>query len=65
MKITPKLLFTNAYSEEVYGFEHIFTATKQLRVILDVKYEKWDLHKVMKTQCQHMTVTQLYKLLKL
>ena len=37
-KITPKELFTNAYVEEVYESEHVCTATKQLRVILDAKY---------------------------
>ena len=30
-----------------------------LRVILDAKYEKADLQKVMKTQFQHLTMTQL------
>ena len=31
------------------------TSTKQLRVILDAKYEKADLNKVMKNQFQHST----------
>ena len=30
-------------------------STKQLRTILDDKYEKTDLNKVMKNQCQHLT----------
>ena len=34
-------------------------------MILDAKYEKGDLHKVMETQCQHMTVTQRNGLLEL
>ena len=37
----------NAYYEEVYGSEHVRTAAKQLRVILDTKYKKADLYKVM------------------
>ena len=38
--------------------EHVSTATKRLRVILYDKYEKSDLHKVIETQCQHLTMTQ-------
>ena len=45
--------------------EHVHTATKLLCVILDAKYDKADLHKVMETQCQHLTVTQRNELLKL
>ena len=58
-------MFTNAYTEEVYESEHVHTATKRLRVILDAKYEKEDLHKVMKTQCQILTMTQNNSLLKI
>ena len=58
-------MFTDAYAEEVYKSEHISTATKILRVILDAKYEKADLHKVMETQCQHLTTTPPNYLLKL
>ena len=36
-----------------------------MRVILDAKYEKADLHKVMETHCQHLTMTQHNDLLKL
>ena len=64
-KITPKESFTNAYVEEVYESEHVCTATKQLCVILDDKYEKVCLHKVMETQCQHLTMTQRNELIKL
>ena len=49
-KITPEELFTNAYVEAVYESEHVHTATKLLCVILDYKYKKADLHKVMETQ---------------
>ena len=46
-KITPEESFTYAYVEELYDPEHIHTATKRLRVILDSKYEKENLYKVM------------------
>ena len=62
-KATPE--FTNAYVEEVYESENVRTDTKLLRVILYAKYKKGDLHKVMKNQCQHLTITQLNELLKL
>ena len=39
-KITPKEYFTNNYVEELYESEHVHNTTKQLRVILDAKYEK-------------------------
>ena len=58
-------MFTNAYAKELYDSEHVHNTPKQLRVILDTKYEKADLHKVMETQCQHMTITQRNELIKL
>ena len=64
-KVKLEELFTEDYIEEVYKSEHIRAATEQLRVILDSKYEKSDLHKVMETQCQHLTMTQHNDLLKL
>ena len=64
-KITPGEQFTNAYVEELYALEHVRTATKLLGVILDDKYKKEYLHKVMETQCQHLTITQSNRLLKL
>ena len=41
------------------------TATKRLRVILDAKYENANLHKVMESQCQHLTMKKRNELLKL
>ena len=41
------------------------TATKRLRAILDAKYEKADLHKIMVNQFQHLTITQRNGLIKL
>ena len=46
-EITLEECFTNAYVEEVYESEHVHSATKQLRVILDAKYKIAGLHKVM------------------
>ena len=57
--------FTGAYVKEVYASEHVLTATKLLRINLDAKYKKADLHKVMENQCQHLTMTQRNYLLKL
>ena len=64
-KITPEEQFTDDYFKELYKSEHIRTSTKRLRLILDSKYEKSDLHKVMEAQCQHLTMTQRNELLKL
>ena len=64
-KITPEESCTDAYVEELYESENISTATKQLRLILDAKYEKLYLHKVMENQCQHLTMTQCNEFLKL
>ena len=64
-EITPEELFTNAYVEEVYESEHVRTAKNKLRVILDDKYEKSDLHKVMENRCQNLTMTQRNELIKL
>ena len=38
-EITPAESFTNAYADELDEWEHVRTATKQLRVILYAKYE--------------------------
>ena len=39
--------------KKLYESEHVCTATKKLRVILDYRYIKADLHKVMESQCQN------------
>ena len=64
-KIKPEELFADPYSKEVYESEHVSTAAKLLRVFLDAKYERADLHKVMETKCQHLTMTQRNDILKL
>ena len=55
----------NAYTEEIHESEQARTSTKQLYVILDAEYEKTDLNKVMRNQCQRLTETQHNELLKL
>ena len=62
-KIKTEESFTDDYFKEVYKSEHVRNANKQLHIILDVKYEKETLHKVMETQCQHLTVAQRNDLL--
>ena len=51
--------------KKVYESEHVHSVNKRLRVTLDAKYEKSDLHTVMETQCQHLTMTQSNNLPKL
>ena len=41
------------------------TSKKLLRVILDAKYEKADIHKFMENQCQNLTMAQHNYFLKL
>ena len=48
-KITHEELFSNGYVEEVYEPEHVFTATKQVHLVLYAKYDKANLHNVIKT----------------
>ena len=62
-KITQEESVTNVYVEEVYGSQNVRTATKKLRVILNAKYEKADLHKVMEKKCQNLAMTQRNELL--
>ena len=64
-EITPEESFVNAYVKEVYESAHIRTTTKQLRVTLDSKDEKSDLHEGMENRCQHLTITERNELLKL
>ena len=49
----------------MYESEQVHTSTKQLREILDYKYEKLDLNKVMKNKSQHLIKTQHNEWLKL
>ena len=53
----------NTYAEEIHESKEVCTSTKLVRVILDAKYEKSDLNKFMKNQCQHLTEAQHNELL--
>ena len=64
-KIKLKKCFTDAYVEKIYGSAHVCASTTLLRLILDAKYKKADLHKVMELKCQNLTMTQRNYLLKL
>ena len=60
-----KNVFTTDFIRSLYESEHAHTYTKLLRVIFDAKYEKADLHLVMETRFQYLTITQRIDLLKL
>ena len=64
-KIKLEESFNVDHIKEVHKSAHVRAATKRLLVILDAKYKKEDLHKVMETLCQHLTMTQRNDLLKL
>ena len=64
-KITPEESFMNVYAEEINKSEHVRTDTKRLPILLDAKYKKEYLNKVMNNQCQHLTETQRNELLNL
>ena len=54
----------NTYADKVCVSEQVRTYTKQLRTVLDAKYEKEDLNKLVKNKCQHLTEEKINKLLK-
>ena len=62
--MTPEESFMNAYPGEINESEQFLTYTKQLCVILDAKYERVDLDKVMKNLCKHLTEMKRNELLK-
>ena len=64
-KIKPEESFTEAYIEELYESENIYTATKRLSVVLVTKYENTYLNKVTETQYHHLTMKQRNDLLEL
>ena len=48
----------NSCIDEVHELEQLRTSTKRLRTILDAKYEKADLNKVLKNQRKHLIEEQ-------
>ena len=63
--IIPKQSFINVYADKINETEQVRTSTKQLSVILDDKYKKEDLNKVIQNQCKHLTETQHNERLKI
>ena len=57
-KSTPEEYFMNSCIDEVHELEQLRTSTKRLRTILDAKYEKADLNKVLKNQRKHLIEEQ-------
>ena len=55
----------NTHAEEINESEKFRTFTNRLCEIIDAKYEKEALNKVMKNHCQHLTEKQRNELLKL
>ena len=63
--VKPEESFINAYVNECLKSEGAISTTCRMRGILDAKYEKADLNKVMSKQCQHLPTKELERLLKL
>ena len=59
--ITPGEYSMNSFIEKVFKLEHIHTSTKMLCIILDDKYEKAHLNKVLKNECQNLLEKQRIK----
>ena len=55
--VKPEESFVNLYINECLESKNAISSTYRMRRILDVKYEKADLNKVMNEQCQHLTDT--------
>ena len=63
--VKPEESFINSYVNKCLESNIKIISTCRLRRILDAKYEKADLNKVMDKQCQHLTTTERYRLLHL
>ena len=50
--------FINAYVSERFKYQSEISATRIMRRILDAKYEKTDLSKVMTEQYQHLNIEE-------
>ena len=55
--VKPEESFVNLYINECLESKNAISSTYRMHRILDVKYEKADLNKVMNEQCQHITDT--------
>ena len=52
--VKPEESFITAYVDECLDSKGTISSTFRIRRILDAKYEKADLNKVMVEQCQHL-----------
>ena len=53
--VKPEESFTNLYAAECLKSESTISSARIMRIILDTKYEKSDLNKVMIEKCQHLS----------
>ena len=63
--VKPEESFINLYVDECLKSESAINATRKMRRILDAKYEKSELNKVMTEQCQHLNTKEYKTLLNL
>ena len=60
----PEESFIIPYVYECLKSEITISSTRIMQIILDTKYEKSDINKVMKEQCQHLTTNESENILK-
>ena len=53
-KVKPEEYFINTYIDECLEYQVTINSTRRICRILDAKYEKADLNKVMDKKCQHL-----------
>ena len=56
--VNPEESFLNFYVNECFGSENMINPTQPMHIILDAKYEKSELNKVMAKQCQHLSTKE-------
>ena len=61
--VEPEESFINTYVNESFESDSAISSIRRMRRILDNKYEKSNLNKVMTKQCQHLNATELYRLI--
>ena len=53
-KVKPEESFINAYVDKCLEYEGTISSTRRIRRILDARYEKADLNKVVYEHCQRL-----------
>ena len=53
--VKPEEYFINSYVDKCLKSESTIISTPIMRIILDAKYENYDLNKFMTEQCQHLS----------